>query len=149
MIIIRLGSFLPTWYYHFEGSTSSSSSSSSSRLQQYTQNAAAAEMIGRYCAAKQRGRCRLLLPFHSGRASLWQLLRLLGKFGNCCYFYHGHGLFLQFFGFFRSVEYLFTSAYNTGMYVYGLLWGALSDEESICDSLMVSVNCCFKIFENI
>jgi hypothetical protein len=27
--------------------------------------------------------------------------------------YHGHGLFLQFFGFFRSVEDLFTSAYNT------------------------------------
>jgi hypothetical protein len=27
---------------------------------------------------------------------------------------HGHGLFLQFFGFFRSVEDLFTSAYNTG-----------------------------------
>jgi hypothetical protein len=29
-------------------------------------------------------------------------------------FCHGHGLFLQFFGFFRSVEDLFTSAYNTG-----------------------------------
>ena len=29
-------------------------------------------------------------------------------------FYHGHGLFLQFFGFFRSVEDLFTSAYYAG-----------------------------------
>ena len=28
--------------------------------------------------------------------------------------YHGHGLFLQFFGFFRSVEDLFTSAYYAG-----------------------------------
>ena len=29
-------------------------------------------------------------------------------------FYHGHGLFLQFFGFFRPVEDLFTSAYYEG-----------------------------------
>ena len=29
-------------------------------------------------------------------------------------FYHGHGLFLQFFGFFQSVEDLFTSAYYAG-----------------------------------
>ena len=29
-------------------------------------------------------------------------------------FYHGHGLFLQFFGVFRSVEDLFTSAYYAG-----------------------------------
>ena len=29
-------------------------------------------------------------------------------------FYHGHGLFLQFFGFFRSLEDLFTSAYYEG-----------------------------------
>ena len=29
-------------------------------------------------------------------------------------FCHGHGLFLQFFGFFRSLKDLFTSAYNTG-----------------------------------
>ena len=28
--------------------------------------------------------------------------------------YHGHGLFLQFFGFFQSVEDLFTSAYYAG-----------------------------------
>ena len=28
--------------------------------------------------------------------------------------YHGHGLFLQFFGFFRSLEDLFTSAYYEG-----------------------------------
>ena len=28
-------------------------------------------------------------------------------------FYHGHGLFLQFFWFFRSIKDLFTSAYNT------------------------------------
>ena len=28
--------------------------------------------------------------------------------------YYGHGLFLQFFGFFRSVEDLFTSAYYAG-----------------------------------
>jgi hypothetical protein len=33
-------------------------------------------------------------------------------------------------------------------FVCGLLW-ALSGEESICDSLMVYVNCCFRIFENI
>ena len=34
-------------------------------------------------------------------------------------------------------------------YVSGLLWGALSGEESNYDSLMVYVNCCFRIFENI
>ena len=32
---------------------------------------------------------------------------------GCC-IYHGHGLFLQFFGFFRSVKDLFTSAYYAG-----------------------------------
>ena len=34
-------------------------------------------------------------------------------------------------------------------YVSGLLWGALSGEESNYDSLMVYVNCCFRIFVNI
>ena len=34
-------------------------------------------------------------------------------------------------------------------YVSGLLWGALSGEESNCDSLMVYVNCCFRIFQDI
>ena len=32
----------------------------------------------------------------------------------CYVIYHGHGLFLQFFGFFRSVEDLFTSVYYAG-----------------------------------
>ena len=47
--------------------------------------------------------CRTLFYF----GLLWQV--------GCRYtYYHGHGLFLQFFGFFRSVEDLFTSAYYAG-----------------------------------
>ena len=48
-------------------------------------------------------------PLHNTMRSLI-FTTLLLSFSFC----HGHGLFLRFFGFFRSVEDLFTSAYNTG-----------------------------------